>query len=83
MELLSLTGGCRGSSKTTHVKMPLCWKSHALSHLQCCFFQLKKLQEKLKKCQVDVEATHDKYEACLNDLNGYNAKYIEDMTEVG
>lgn len=44
--------------------------------------QLKKLQEKLKKCQADVEATHDKYNACLNDLNGYNAKYIEDMNEV-
>ena len=47
-----------------------------------CIFQLKKLQEKLKKCQADVEATHDKYNACLNDLNGYNAKYIEDMNEV-
>ena len=23
-----------------------------------------------------------RYETCLNDLNGYNAKYIEDMTEV-
>ena len=59
--------------------------THVRSSIYFCFifFQLKKLQEKLKKCQVDVEATHDKYEACLNDLNGYNAKYIEDMTEVG
>ncbi|XP_052685728.1 protein kinase C and casein kinase substrate in neurons protein 1-like isoform X2 [Crassostrea angulata] len=44
--------------------------------------QLKKIQEKLKKCQADVEATRDKYEASLNDLNSYNAKYIEDMNEV-
>ena len=29
---LSLKGGCRGSSEATHVKMPLCWKSHALAH---------------------------------------------------
>ncbi|KAK7480395.1 hypothetical protein BaRGS_00028314 [Batillaria attramentaria] len=43
---------------------------------------LRKLQEKLKKCQQDVEATREKYQACLNDLNGYTAKYIEDMTEV-
>lgn len=44
--------------------------------------QLKKLQDKLKKCQGEVESTQEKYNACLNDLNGYNSKYIEDMTEV-
>ena len=30
LERLSLKGGCRGSSESTHVKMPHCWKSHAL-----------------------------------------------------
>ncbi|KAK3103052.1 hypothetical protein FSP39_016086 [Pinctada imbricata] len=44
--------------------------------------QLKKIQEKLRKCQQDVEATRQKYEASLNDLNSYNAKYMEDMHEV-
>ena len=29
---LSLKGGCRGSSESTHVKMPHCWKSHATAH---------------------------------------------------
>ena len=29
LELVSLKGGCRGSSESTHVKMPHCWKSHA------------------------------------------------------
>ena len=33
LELLGLTGGCRGSSESTHVKMPHCWKSHILAHL--------------------------------------------------
>ena len=33
MEFLGLTGSCRGSSKSTHVKIPHCWKSHALAHL--------------------------------------------------
>ena len=28
MEFLSLTGGCRGWSESTLVKMPHCWKSH-------------------------------------------------------
>ncbi|XP_059178895.1 protein kinase C and casein kinase substrate in neurons protein 1-like isoform X1 [Physella acuta] len=44
--------------------------------------QLKKLQDKLRKCQQEVESTREKYNAAVNDLNGYNAKYIEDMTEV-
>ena len=33
LDFLSLKGGCRGSSESTHVKMPHCWKSHALAHL--------------------------------------------------
>ena len=30
---LSLKGGCTGSSETTLVKMPHCWKSHVMAHL--------------------------------------------------
>ena len=30
---LSLKGGCRGSSESTHVKMPHCWKSHATAQM--------------------------------------------------
>ena len=33
LEFLTLTGGCRGSSETTYVKMSHCWKSHALAQL--------------------------------------------------
>ena len=33
LEPLSLTGGCRGSSESTHVKMSNCWKSNALAHV--------------------------------------------------
>ena len=32
LEFLSLKGGCTGSSKSTHVNMSHCWKSHALAH---------------------------------------------------
>ena len=35
LEFLSLKGGCRGSSESTHVKMSHCWKSHALAQLVC------------------------------------------------
>ena len=31
LEFLSVKGDCRGSSKSKHVKMPHCWKSHALA----------------------------------------------------
>ena len=34
LEFLSSKGGCRGSSKSTHAKMPHCWKSHALAQLK-------------------------------------------------
>ena len=33
LELLSLKGGCRGSSESTLVKMPNCLKSHATAHI--------------------------------------------------
>ena len=33
LEFLSLQGGCRGSSESTLVKIPNCWKSHALAHM--------------------------------------------------
>ena len=39
LEFLSLKGGCTGSSESTLVKMPHCWKSHDMahfySHIQC------------------------------------------------
>ena len=33
LEFLSLNRGCTGSSESTHVKVPHCWKSHALAHI--------------------------------------------------
>ena len=33
LEFLSIKRGCSGSSESTHVKMPHCWKSHALAIL--------------------------------------------------
>ena len=37
LEFLSLKGGCRGSSESTPVKMPHCWKSHATAQLSKMF----------------------------------------------
>ena len=33
LEFLRLTGGCTGSTESTLVKMPHCWKSHVMAHL--------------------------------------------------
>ena len=33
LEFLSLKGGYKGSSESLHLKMPHCWKSHALGQL--------------------------------------------------
>ena len=37
LEFLSLKGGCRGSSESTLVKMPHCWKSHATAQIVSWF----------------------------------------------
>ena len=61
LEFLSLKGGCRGSSESTHVKMPNCWKSHALAQLYywmgtfCDVFELAlefvvSFKKKQKRC---------------------------------
>ena len=36
LEFLSLKGGCTGSSESTLVKMPHCWKSHVTAHIDIC-----------------------------------------------
>ena len=33
LEFISLKGGCTGSSESTLVKMPHCWKSHVTAHI--------------------------------------------------
>ena len=39
-EFLSLKGGCTGSSESTLVKMPHCWKSHVAAHIWLSFGHL-------------------------------------------
>ena len=35
LEFLSLKEGCRGSSESTDIKMPHCWKSYLIMTLMC------------------------------------------------
>ena len=34
LEFLSLKEGYTGSSESTHIKMPHCWKSHVTAHIE-------------------------------------------------
>ena len=36
LKFLSLKGGCIGSSESTHIKMPHCWKSRHSSNILTC-----------------------------------------------
>ena len=43
LEFLSLKGGCTGSSESTLVKMPHCWKSHVTAlyrTIKQCYFKI-------------------------------------------
>ena len=51
LEFLSLKGGCRGSSESTHVKMSHCWKSHALEHISINQREITKTNKySMQKC---------------------------------
>ena len=40
LELLSLKGGCTGSSESTHGKMPHCWKSQVTARVIVSIFHI-------------------------------------------
>ena len=49
LEFLSLKGGCRGSSKSTFVKMSSCWESHATGQFYMSTHALLNLLSQLGK----------------------------------
>ena len=49
LEFQSLKGGYRGSSESTLVKMPYCWKSHAQSHI---LFNVKEILYLLEMVEI-------------------------------
>ena len=55
LEFLNLKGGCTGSSESTHVKMPLCWKSHVAAHTEIGIDTVKPVlsaQSKIDKTKI-------------------------------
>ena len=53
LELLSFKEGCRGSSESTLVKMPHCWKSHALAQIFILFIPDKQGIPNASPCEED------------------------------
>ena len=51
LEFLSLKGGCRGSSESTHVKIPHCWKSRVLYMIPSLSGKQKDISHKDPGCQ--------------------------------
>ena len=50
---LSLKGGCTGSSESTFVKIPHCWKSHVAAHIVF-------LKEFFEKVNFEIKSADDK-----------------------
>ncbi|XP_076182554.1 protein kinase C and casein kinase substrate in neurons protein Synd isoform X2 [Ptiloglossa arizonensis] len=44
--------------------------------------QVKKMQDRVQKTKEEVQKAKEKYEATLQEINQYNPKYMEDMTQV-
>ena len=60
LEFLSLKGGYTGSSESTLVKIPHCWKSHVTAHFlfQLCTVSYGKVKLVLKHNKYYVESQH-------------------------
>ena len=67
LEFLSLKGGCTGSSKSTHVKIPHCWKSHATAQKIHDVFSVS--WQSSSVYYSDKAATESKQEAQKNNTN--------------
>ena len=46
------------------------------------YFQIKKLQDKVSKAEKECDISKQSYETSIRDLDAYNPKYMEEMTEV-
>ena len=53
LDFLSLKEGCRGSSKSTHVKMRYCWKSGVMAQMSLII--KKKENHEKSLCLPDVQ----------------------------
>ena len=67
LEFLGLNGGCTGSSESTFVKMPFCWKSHVAAQMVIPI--LMQFGFKLEHCKPHKAAPHSTKCDVTNDIN--------------
>ena len=67
LEFLSLKGGCTGSSESTIVKMPHCWKSHDTAQL---YYDFNSTMVEAIHCIVDNDLDHF-IDNVLHSLNSF------------
>ena len=67
LEFLSLKGGCTGSSESTLVRMPHCWKSHRTAQLRKITYNLD-----TSVCLFPVEVYGIGYEGWSPPINKFN-----------
>ena len=61
LRFLSFKGGCIGSSESTLVKMPHCWRSHATTHITMGFLMRFILFQYYTIIQPDSSSTDDAF----------------------
>ena len=65
LEFLSLKGGCAGSSESTLVQMPYCWKSHVTAQMSKKKFPIPHVHVYIfrgardERCMVDGDKNRD------------------------
>ena len=74
LEFLNLKDGCTGSSDSTHVKMPHCWKSHVTAHIDCHFFAIRYAEVTNERSYLDQSKfTSDRYQALSQESMSFGA----------
>ena len=68
LEIFSLKGGYTGSSESTYVKMPHCWKSHVAAHFQTKMRNLM-VRNLLQNGNVDEIESPGHQDHCLSQLS--------------
>ena len=69
LEFLSLKGGCIGSSESTLVEMPHCWKSRVTSHLFVRPQDTNNEVMKIMHVHVSMNVHKKDHSKCINSFN--------------
>ncbi|XP_029177989.1 protein kinase C and casein kinase substrate in neurons protein 1 isoform X3 [Nylanderia fulva] len=79
----------RGSENMTdcgcdawRLRVPKILRNNKIGDVQFKALLVKKMQDRVQKTKEEVQKAKEKYEAALQEINQYNPKYMEDMTQV-